>query len=236
MNYPQRIFLMVGLILLAAGLALYCLDYRIVRADSSEGEFYAHLMNLPEPQRQVFEADFDNDLKFRGWIPLVNLGNVETSEPDWPSGYRPTLDELHDKYAPRFRAIFPGQGLTKLEAIVGGALIPFLLVMLAGFLGLGTRINSATKGSVAATPDKFEVASEGRVKVTQPPPITIDANLDASRVTQFQFPVREKLAVIAMAFFPFLLLADLPSMMSATRCRYPRWVFVLHCLYVFGRR
>ena len=74
MNSSQRWFLVTSLILLAVGVALYCLNYRVVDADSSEGRVLAILLNSPKPERESLKAELENSPERRAVIPLVSFG------------------------------------------------------------------------------------------------------------------------------------------------------------------
>jgi hypothetical protein len=194
MSTSQRWFLVSSLFLLAVGLALYCLDYRVVSADSFEGRLLVTLSNTPEAQREHLKAEFENSSETRGAIPLISFGE---SRPKAVSSSRlvkdtskrvPTIDEIlgprpnqvpttEDVLGPRpvaptFSGIYARAGLDPVEAVIGGILAPALLLIVAGYLALGARTNAPTKrGKLARTeshpddpPRQIEQEREGSLR------------------------------------------------------------------------
>lgn len=243
-NNSQRTFLIGACILLAIGLVLFCFDYRVVPDDTLEGSLLIQIAQTPGPQRELFEQKLESDAQFRGLIPVIDFGAVKLTTPDWPQGYLPTEKEFFDAFTPRHRALFPRLGLTRLDAEIGGVLAPLLLAIAAGYLMLGIGKKSLVEeprfmpaGNAPIAPSILGREGMLSAPAISPRPQAI-ANSDKSseQSSLSAIALTEKLAQFGMAIFPVLLVIDLQSMMLLSRFKYPRWVFVVHCLYAMRVR
>ena len=162
MNSSQRWFLVTSLILLAVGVALYCLNYRVVDADSSEGRVLAILLNSPKPERESLKAELENSPERRAVIPLVSFGESQP-RPPWEEthGRVPTDSELSSFLESKstFSGIYPRTGLSPLEATIGGVLVPILLLISASYLALGARKTTSNKETTTPTTTLSKSAS-----------------------------------------------------------------------------
>lgn len=145
-NNLQRWFLVATSIVLAVASALYCLDYRVVDANTVEGHAAILLSNVPEAQRESMKAGFENDPETSTAVPLIDFGEEGGSVLTWhaprDASGRASADDLwkeaHSfKAVPRFSGIYARAGLSRQEAMIGGFVVPALLFAFACFLALG---------------------------------------------------------------------------------------------------
>ena len=275
MNVAQRAFLSGSFVVLAIGSALYCLDYRVVEVGSPEHNLQTMLANAPEPQREYLKSFTENNPEYRNLLPLLDLGELHprgtaSHGTDRRGEALSNVDELlaeAEQSAPTYGGIYARSNLTPLAAMMGGILVPTLLLIMAGYLALGSggrmpwnkslrSTQSSTAGKLAEIEcvqkcqncnadviagAKFCTQCGARNNMNESKRTRADKSglreLSKSELDKWQQQMSLcDVAVVAMALIPPLMMIDGPSMMLVARYRYPRWVFIVHCLYAFARR
>lgn len=233
MNAPQRWFLVASFILVAASLALYCTEYRVIDPYSREWPIRVLLESTDETDRETLRARLESDPATRAAIPLISLAQPRP-EPR-PTNRPLTEDEALKEFSPRpFGGIYARTGLTRSQAMVGGILAPILLLVGAGYLALGVRTKKL-RTPITQAEAEIDTATDDQFHGDNDCPETRSGSDQLLNLAERRSRLSDT-AVVAMAFLPTLLVIDMSAMILLTQRRYPRWVFAVHCLYALARR
>jgi hypothetical protein len=127
--------------------------------------------------------------------------------------------------------LYPRGTMTPNEAVIGGLLSPFLLLVAAGYLGLGAS-SRAGRGRGAGAPARAAADATPPVAASLP---NQKAEQSTSSPPADPSEVMFRVAIVAAVIFPVLFVLDLPSLMLLSRLRFPRSLFALLVLRVLAR-
>lgn len=208
MKNSQRWLIVVSCFLLALAAAIYCLDYRV-------SDYYSR------GDDGLFVAAGSPPIPGAAPVPVIKLNE----------GNRRTVPGTSNLFVVTVSTIYPRLGMTVGEAAIGGLLVPFVLIIIACYLGLGAPLPSVENRASAPA----AIAADGPLSVTANDEEAATAEQLASLA---RMDVREtwcpRAAAVAVAVLPVLFLLDMPSMMLLMRLRFSRWLFAILLLRAFG--
>jgi hypothetical protein len=203
MKTSQRSLIMASLVVLAIALSSYCLDYQTREAYRVRDQlFEPNLLESPPLVASPVLIKFGEAIIEPGSVPHVAVSGL-----------------------------YPRGNMTPTEAAIGGLLAPFLLLVAAGYLGLGASsragrgAGAAASTAADASPPVVAAASLANQKAEQ------STSSPAADASEFMFRV----AIVAAVIFPVLFVLDLPSLMLLSRLRFPRSLFALLVLRALAR-
>jgi hypothetical protein len=220
MKTSQRRLILASLVTLAIASGSYCLDWQ-TRDAYRVGDhlFEPHVFGAPPFVPSPILMKFGEALRKPTLDEL--LGPPPTSGRS--AGYWFSPEEVGARYV-TLSGLYSRGSMTPSEAAIGGLLVPFLLVVAAGYLALGApRVGHGGSGTAPAS-----AVVEGLPPAVTSPnsPLPLPAwAAGAGRANAGEFLFG--LAIVASVINPVFFVLDVPSVMLLGRLRFPRWFFGL---------
>jgi hypothetical protein len=196
MKTSQRSLIMASLVVFAIALASYCLDYQTHEAYRIRD--------------QLFERDLFGSAPLVASPVLIKFGEA-IIEP----GSVPRV---------AISGLYPRGKMIPDEAAIGGLLVPFLLLVAAGYLALGgSRAGRRHSGAAPVGAAVEGLSPVVAAPISPSPPPAWAAGAGRADASDFWFGI----AIVASVINPVFFVLDLPSLMLLSRLRFPRWLFAL---------
>ena len=186
-------------------------------------------MHLPALLLGLGEAPIDDlarDQEIGAWANqqrwTLSQAGFSNKEIDDYIGGAPTADAVS--------GLYPRGSMPSDEATICGLLVPFPLLVAAGYLALGA--SRAGWRSSGAAPVGIVVDGLPPLVASPRSPLPRPAwTAGAGRADASEFLFR--VAILATVINPVFFVLDVPSMMLLIRLRFPRWLFALLVLRAF---
>jgi hypothetical protein len=239
MKTSQRLLLVASLGILAVAMAGYCLDFQTHEAYRvGDRLFEPQLVNPPlvpspvliklaEVTIEPSEPGISNEAGAAGFSDEeIAAGNAALALKLKAAGF--SDNDINDYLYGRMprvtiSGLYPRGSMTPNEAAIGGLLVPFLLLVAAGYVALGTsRAGGRRSGAAPAS------------AVVERLPLGVASSSMASRAPADASEIIAKLVPVILVIFPVIFALDMPSVMLLSRLRFPRWLFALLVLRAFA--